>query len=48
MSQRESKRDEKKISKFIPYDQQQELLLQQSVQEYILRKSYSTHGQPYY
>jgi hypothetical protein len=48
MSQRESKRDEEKISKFIPYDQQQELLLPQSVQEYILRKSYCTHGQSYY
>ena len=35
MSQRESKKDEEKISKFIPYDQQQELLLPQSVQEYI-------------
>ena len=35
MSQRESKKDEEKISKFIPYDQQQELLLPKSVQEYV-------------
>jgi transposase len=35
MSRRESKKDKEKISKFIPYDQQQELLLPQSVQEYI-------------
>jgi transposase len=35
MSKRESKRDEEKISKFLLYDQHQELLLPKSVQEYI-------------
>jgi transposase len=35
MSKRESERDEEKISRFLPYDPHQELLLPKSVQDYI-------------
>ena len=35
MNERESERDEEKISRFLPYDPNQELLLPKSVQEYI-------------
>jgi transposase len=35
MNEKESERDEEKISRFLPYDPHQELLLPKSVQEYI-------------